>query len=205
MRAIRYATAVVIAGALLVPGTDSPARWVPVPTKACAQHPSGYVCSTSTQIRFAYPQSWHALAYTTPDLLSRSMIYLSTEALHDPCTSTTHGAATSITCDWPASSIGPNGVLAVWLLGGKPGWRLAAVPGTPTRIGGRPARIAKSTSGAEYDNCRRIGADEVVTAWVARRAPNDNYVFIACFRGPDLQTLEHQAHVLLASTRLPYG
>ena len=205
MRAIRYATAVVIAGALWVPATDSPARWVPVPTKACASHPRGYVCSTTTQIRFAYPQSWHALTYTTPDLLSRSMIYLSTAPLHDPCTSTTRGATTSITCDWPASSIGPNGVLAEWQLGGKPGWRLSEVPGTPTKIGGRPARFATSTSGTFYDNCRRIGADEVVTAWVERRAPNNNYLFVACLRGPDFRTSERQVHVLLASTRFPHG
>jgi hypothetical protein len=198
-------TAVVIAGAVLVPATESPAGWVPVPRKACASRPSGYVCSTTTQIRFAYPQSWHALPYTTPDLLSRSMIFLSTEPLHDPCTSTTQGAAISITCDWPASSIGPNGVLAEWLVGGKPGWRLSAVAGTPTRIGGRLARITSSTSGAEYENCRRIGAEEVVTAWVARRVPNNLYAFIACLRGPDLQTLEHQVHVLLASTRFPHG
>jgi len=65
---------------------------VPVPTEACASHPRGYVCSTTTQIRFAYPQSWHALTYTTSGLLSRSMIYLSTAPLHDPCTRSTRGA-----------------------------------------------------------------------------------------------------------------
>jgi hypothetical protein len=194
-----------IAGALPVPATGAPSGWVPVLTKACAPHPSAFVCSTTTQIRFAHPQSWHTLTYTTPDVLSRSMIYLSTEPLHNPCTSTSQGAATSITCDWPASSIGPNGVLAEWIMGGKPGWRLSAVPGAATRIGGRPARIATSTSGPAYDNCHRIGADEVMTAWVARRAPNNNYLFIACLRGPDSQKLEHQVHVLLASTRFPHG
>lgn len=206
MRVVPYVLTACLASALWWgTGGHAHAAWLPVGPRPCGTYPGGYICSTSTQVRFAYPESWHSLRYTTPGLLTRSMIYLSTEPLSDPCVSTKEGAAEAITCDWPITGLGENGVLAEWDVGGKPGWQLSAVSGARAKVGGRPARIETGASGPVAEACRRIGADRFLSAWIARRVRSNFYRLVVCIRGPDFTTLKHEVHVLLASTRFPRG
>jgi hypothetical protein len=194
--------AAIIAAALAAVPTAS-ARWVPVPGRTsqhpCAAVPSGYACYTRREISFVYPKTWQAM----PEQFAatkRTLVYLSTDPLHDPCQRT----PSLITCHFPIDSIGPNGVFAYWLEGR---WSVLAVrraPGTPTRIGGRPARVAISSSGSAVDGCRQLGGDEAVTALVARPVPHTFDVFVACLSGPDHQQAEKEIGVILESTRFPH-
>jgi hypothetical protein len=72
------------------------------------------------------------------------------------------------------------------------------------RIGGRPARFSITTTGPLYDTCHDIGGDEVLAAWIDRRA-RGFYAFIACARGPGMPQRESDIRLLLKSVRFPYG
>jgi hypothetical protein len=205
VRIVRYLVALAVSSGLFALATPAPAGWVPIRPKApvsrgCAFVPKGYLCSTATQIRFAYPRTWNALPYNDGGLRSRSLIYLSTERLHDPCTSTTDGDTTVVRCGSPISALSPDGVFAVWRLTylAKP---LDALPGDPLLVGNRPARVLIATSGGYYEGCRLLGGDESTTVWIAGRPTADAYTFTVCLRGPHISTAEHQVRVLLASTR----
>jgi hypothetical protein len=179
------------------------AGWIQVPPKRpCPSLPEGYVCSTATQIRFGYPASWGALASSDGGLIVRSLIWLSTEPFHKPCTSTTEGDRTTVVCGLPVSSLRPNGVLVRWSIGGTQGSSLDNVPGTPAIIGGRPARIQVVTSGPTFDGCRQLGGDEAIDARAAHQGGGFYFLF-ACLRGPDLATLRLEVANVLASARFP--
>ena len=117
------------------------------PKRPCPALPDGYVCSTTTQIRFGYPATWGALTSSDGGFV-RSMIWLSTEPFHKPCTSTTEGERTTVVCGSPVSSLRPNGVLVSWRMGGTSSFNLDALPGIPAMIGGGSARIALLSNGS---------------------------------------------------------
>jgi hypothetical protein len=170
----------------------------------CALVPRGFTCSSATRVRFAYPSRWHAARYPVSSSFDRSLIYLSTAPPHDPCVTTQEGSGTKVSCGWQVSNLEPDQVAARWLGGDRPGWKLGSVPGRPMRIGGRPARLSIATRGPLYDACHDIGGDEVLTAWIDRRA-RGFYAFIACVRRPGMPQREGDIRLLLKSVRFPYG
>jgi hypothetical protein len=194
----------VLALACVIAVPSASAGWIQVPPKRpCPALPDGYVCSTTTQIRFGYPAEWGALTSSDGGLIVRSLIWLSTEPFHEPCTSTTEGDRTTVLCGTPVSSLRPNGVLLRWSLGGTQGSNLDNVPGAPAIIGGWQARIQVLTSGVSFDGCRQLGGDEAIDARAAR--PGGGFYFLlACLRGPDLATLRIEVANVLASARFPF-
>jgi hypothetical protein len=197
----------VLAAVCAIGVPSASAGWIQVlPKRSCPSLPDGYVCSATTQIRFGYPAEWGALTSSDGGLIVRSMIWLSTEPFHDPCTSTTEGGRTTVVCGLPVSSLRPNGVLVQWALGGLPGWTLDNVPGVAATIGGRPARIEVlgGTNGALFEGCHALGGDEAVVARIARRR-GGMYAVSACLRGPDLATSRLEVANVLASARFPSG
>jgi hypothetical protein len=145
-------------------------------------------------LAFRHPAEWKAYPFHwSGGLHFQPMVYLSTQPVHDPCT--TNGNTT--TCAWPVKRLQPDGVLVAWENRGFPGWRLGTQPGTSMRIGGRPAKRITRSGGA----CRAIGADR--TTEVAIASPQqDNWTEVtACVRGPHLLANQRRLDALLASTR----
>ncbi len=160
------------------------AGWIRIPPKRpCPSLPDGYVCSTTTQIRFGYPAEWGALTSSDGGLIVRSLI---------------------VVCGAPVSLLRPNGVLLRWSLGGLPGSNLDDLPGTPAIIGGWPALIRVVTSGPGFEGCRQLGADEVIDARARRPRGSGFYYLFACLRGPDLATPRIEVANVLASARFPF-
>jgi hypothetical protein len=200
---VRILVAVLVAGVIAAPSAS--AGWIRIPPKRpCPSLPDGYVCSTTTQIRFGYPAEWGALTSSDGGLIVRSLIWLSTEPFHEPCTSTTAGDRTTVVCGAPVLSLRPNGVLLRWSVGGLPGSNLDNLPGTPAIIGGWSARIQVVTSGPTVDGCRQLGGDEVIDARAKRPRGSGFYSLFACLRGPDLATLRIEVANVLASARFPF-
>ena len=200
---MRILVAVLAAGVIAAPSAS--AGWIRIPPKRpCPALPDGYVCSTTTQIRFGYPAEWGALTSSDGGLIVRSLIWLSTEPFHQPCTSTTEGERTTVVCGAPISSLRPNGVFLRWSVGGLPGANLDNLPGTPSIIGGWQARIQVVTSGPLFDGCRELGGDEGIDARAKRPRRSGFYYLWACLRGPDLATSRIEVANVLASARFPF-
>ena len=144
-------------------------------------------------LAFRYPTTWRQASYPTVETLHfHPIVYLSSQQTHDPCRE--HGPETA--CGWPVSSLQPGGVLVVWENRGFPGWSLGSEPGTPRRVGGRPARETVRRPG----ECAAIGADETIELAVERPVPYNWTAFTACLRAPTAAT-EQQINALLDSTR----
>ena len=92
-------------------------------------------------------------------------------------------------------SLRRGGVLVVVENRGYPGWTLDSMPGSPTRIGGRPARRAVSRPGT----CAEIGADETVEIAIARPLSGNWTAVTACLRAPNLAANARSLDALLAS------
>lgn len=202
---MRVRTVVVLALACVFAVPAASAGWIQVPPqRPCPALPDGYVCSTTTQIRFGYPATWGALASSDGGLIMRSLIWLSTEPLHEPCAGTTEGDRTTVVCGVPVSSLRPNGVLLRWGLGGLPGSNLDNLPGSPAIIGGWSARIQVVTSGPSFESCRQLGGEEAIDARAKRPRGSGFYSLFACLRGPDLATSQIEVANVLASARFPF-
>jgi hypothetical protein len=198
---VLVATFIPMASGAWAPGVSLPQTEA---RRQCALVPPGFTCSSATRVRFAYPSRWHAARYLVSSSFDRSLIYLSTASPQDPCVTTQEGTGTKVSCGWQVSKLEPEEVAARWLGGDRPGWKLGSVPGRPMGIGGRPARFSIATTGALYDACNDIGGDEVLSAWIDRRA-RGFYAFIACVRGPGMPQRESEIRLLLKSVRFPYG
>ena len=147
-------------------------------------------------LAFTHPASWTPRKYDIVSSFSSAIVYLSNQPLHDPCTRTRlPGGALEISCGHPLTHLDPGGVLIEWTREGFPNWRLSDAPGTPTRIAGRPSRLAIRRPG----RCASLGADETILASISRPSGN-RYQLLACLRGPGLATSEQQVGQLLATT-----
>jgi hypothetical protein len=143
-------------------------------------------------VEFQYPTDWTAAEPdTTQQLHFHPMVYLSPQPTGDPC----HVDGTVTACGWPVKRVRPGGVLVVWENRGYPGWSLASMPGTPIRVGGRPARRLVSTPGS----CGSIGADETVEVSIARPLSGNYTAVTACLRKPDVAARETELAAVLAS------
>jgi hypothetical protein len=145
-------------------------------------------------VSFRHPAAWTAYPYRgAGELHYRPLVYLSTQAIHDPCS--THGAVT--TCGLPVGRLQPGGVLVVWQVNGIPAMALG--PGARIRVGGHPATRVVTSSGV----CKKVGADRTIQVVVETSpTPSPLTYFTACLRGPNLAQNERRVDALLASTRL---
>ena len=150
---------------------------------------------SSSFLGFSHPAAWKAYASRPSGLHFNPLVYLSTQPVHDPCS--TQGKTT--TCGFPVDRLKPGGVLVSWLYNGLPAAGLG--PGKRIEVDGRPARIVETTGGI----CRRIGANRTIDVLVAvQPLPSALVEFTACLRGPGLAQDEHDVTALLASARFSH-
>ena len=144
-------------------------------------------------LSFSHPAAWKAYPFKWAGSLHfRPMVYLSTQPVHDPCS--TKGNTTS--CGFPVAQLDPGGALVTWNASSPPATGLG--PGPRIRVGGRPARRVDTPGGM----CRRIGGDRTIDVLIQTRPlPSTPTEFTACLRGPGLAQAEKNVDALLASTK----
>jgi hypothetical protein len=151
------------------------------------------VTYSNSLLSFSHPAAWKAYPFRwAGELHFRPMVYLSTQAVQDPCS--TKGNTTS--CGFPVKQLAPGGVLVTWNASTPPAMKLG--PGSRIRVDGREARRMDTAGGM----CRRIGADRTIDVLIATRPlPSTPTQFTACLRGPGLAQEEKSVEALLASTK----
>jgi hypothetical protein len=166
-----------LAGALLVcpeclGGSTAPS------TSSSSAAPARLATFADRGLSFSYPASWRRYRWQFSTRFSDAIVYLSTGAEHDPCTTT--GLTTR--CTPPVDRLEPDGVLVSWTRWYFPRFGLERVSGTPTRIADHPAKVAV---GAPQEWCARVGGERSVTASIA--LPDTAWTGMeACLRGPDI-------------------
>ena len=162
--------------------------------RAAAKKESPLVTYSSSLLSFTHPAAWKAYPFQWPgELHFRPMVYLSTQPVHDPCS--TKGNTTS--CGFPVRHIEPGGVLVTWNASYPPA--IGFGPGSHISVDGHPARRVDTAGGM----CRSIGADRTIDVLIQTRPfPSTLTDFTACLRGPGLAQAEQSVDALLASTKL---
>ena len=148
-------------------------------------------------VTFQYPSTWSTSVWKSSVLHFDPMVYLSTQATHNPCRTSSAGGGTSTTCGWPVNRLAPGGVVLRWENRGYPGASVSSFPGAKARIDGRNARLSTQRPGS----CGTLGADETISVAIARPLQSNWTAFDACLRGPNLAEQERQIRALLRSTR----
>jgi hypothetical protein len=202
--------AIPLAGLHSAPGSLHPAIFNNSPTGAstCPGH-DGRSEYDRDGVRFEYPSCWMAASYEEETSFSISLVDLSNQTMHAPCTTTTStpgralpGGPQKITiCRLPITSLAPHGILVRWSSNGSPQFHLDQEPGAPLTVGGRSAREqirGRSTLTSTF--CGSIGADESISVEVAETESDDYYDMTACLRGPDTAAAVAQVRAMLAST-----
>ena len=149
---------------------------------------------SNSVLSFSHPASWKEYPFRwAGELHFRPMVYLSTQPVHDPCS--TKGNTTS--CGFPVGRLQPGGVLVTWNASSPPA--MGVGPGSQIKVDGREARRLDTAGGI----CRSIGADRTVDVLIQTRPlPSTLTEMTACLRGPGLARAEKSLNALLASTKL---
>jgi hypothetical protein len=198
--------AVPLAGLHSAPGSLHPATHSNTSTTVALTcgGPHGRSVYDSEGVRFEYPSCWTATSYGEESTFSTSLVDLSNQTMHDPCTTTTSapgGPFQITTCRLPIASLAPHGILVRWSNNGSPRWNLNQQSGTPLTVGGRPAREQiRGRSMLSSTICGSIGADESISVEVAETEADNYYGMTACLRGPDAAVAISQIRAMLAST-----
>jgi len=163
-------------------------------TQAAGKTDPQLVSYSSSFLSFSHPASWKEYPFRwAGELHFRPMVYLSTQPVHDPCSTT--GNTTS--CRFPVGRLQPGGVLVTWNASNPPAMGLG--PGLPITVDGREARRTDANGGI----CHSIGADRTVDVLIQTRPlPSPLTEMTACLRGPGLAQEEKSLDALLASTKL---
>jgi hypothetical protein len=106
--------------------------------------------------------------------LYSTLTWVSTQQLDEPCSYTRTDQGVQSRCRLPLGSLHANGALVQWGFGGRPGWSLGQMPGTPMRIGGRPAKLAVIETDTAANSCRQLDGDELLILWIARKVPHSD-------------------------------
>jgi hypothetical protein len=175
------------------PATESPSTSL---TTFCPSHPESVY--NGEGVRFKHPSCWTATSFAEVSSFSDSLVDLSNQPMHDPCTRTTSpsGGGLETECGWPLTSLDPGGILVRWSSDGSPTWRIENQPGTSLTVAGRPAREQITEPG----DCGSIGADETISVEVERTVQDNFYEMMACFQGPDLKETASQVQEMIDST-----
>jgi hypothetical protein len=162
--------------------------------QASATQAPSLVKYANSSLSFTHPAAWKAYPFQWPgELHFRPMVYLSTQAVHNPCS--TKGNTTS--CGFPVRRLEPGGVLVTWNASYPPAFGFG--PGSHISVDGHPARRVETAGGM----CRSIGADRTIDVLIQTRPfPSTLTEFTACLRGPGLAQAEQSVDALLASTKL---
>ena len=172
----------------------------PLHATSCV-NPSSWSVYNSEGLHFDYPSCWTVVHYSEESMFSSSLVDLSDQPTHQPCTITTSASGTTTTCGSPITRLEAGRVLVQWTETGFLGWTLDKAPGTPMTVGGLHAREQVSRPGA----CGENSGDETISVDVARAYQDNYYAIWACLRGPDIDQEAAQIQRMLASTTFPNG
>ena len=165
--------------------------------RAAAKTDPQLVTYSSPVLSFSHPATWKAYPYTGGgELHFHPLVYLSTQAVHDPCS--TQG--TMISCGFPVKRLAPGGVLAFWQTTETPVTGPVEPSGTRIQVGDHPA-VRQETAQGE---CKSIGADRTIRV-VSEVSRQNLTLFTACLRRPGLARAEKQVNAVLASTKFGSG
>jgi hypothetical protein len=147
------------------------------------------------------PATWRAEHFDEVSSFTASLVDLSNQRMHKPCTTRHVNDGIETRCGWPLRALRPGGVLVRWEQDGFPvprTWRFSDQPGRPMRVDGRAARRTVGRPG----DCAQVGATEMVRTDIKRPIAGNYYRVTACLRGPGLPELEEQVEAMLASAEL---
>ncbi|HEY1478655.1 MAG TPA: hypothetical protein VGF46_01415 [Gaiellales bacterium] len=152
---------------------------------------------SSEGVAFRYPKAWKPSpkAWLYAGSFFHLVTYLSTARLHNPCTMPSPNTQS---CAPPLGVLPPGGILVTWSRNGFPHWKLAAQPGTSTRLAGHAAKLQIARPGA----CSYLGASETVTALIASPVSGNWVQMQACLRGSNRIANKQKVLAMLATLRL---
>lgn len=150
------------------------------------------------ELSFDFPGGWNQAFFDEQSSFSRVIVFLSTEPLHEPCTTRANSVGTETDCGSPIAdnSLGSDGVLVTWLGMGFPGWSFDPNVGALGQIGGKAATVDDQ---AAPEVCKTLGGERWMVATVPRSEPYNWYEMDACYAGPDLSGVRAQLHAMLDS------
>jgi hypothetical protein len=121
---------------------------------------------------------------------------VSNQRLKEPCVV----SGSLVGCGPPLDHLATGGMFIEWWENGFPTWSFDEQSGTPLTEGGLRAKM-QETLGA-VDECTGLGGDKTIRVIVERPSTQDNYfLFVACMRGPGLDTERSTALAILTSAR----
>jgi hypothetical protein len=151
--------------------------------------------------RTQYPASWSQLQQSGQATIGTSLVWLSNQAMHDPCSATVDGGQLVAMCGLPVTTMKPGGVVVGWTRSEGPVTpdpaTLAQVPGRAITVGGQPAKLAVAEPGR--NGCEAIGATRAMHLTVVV-SHEFQYEMTACLRGPKLSVLEGRVRQMLRTT-----
>jgi hypothetical protein len=157
-------------------------------------------------ITFRHPASWRSQQFPAQSTAAFFVVitYLSTDELHDTCS--TPAAGEVVCAGMPLTALSPGGVLITWTQWSTPGnHRLSDQAGRPATLNGHPASI-NSTSAT--DECAAVGATREIHAIIVLDPvmPYRHWLDMsACLAAPDTARAEMQVNEMLASLRVTTG
>jgi hypothetical protein len=170
---------------------------------------AGIVASACTQpvtlshfdsdgVTFDYPSTWNAATFDMPSSFNHWWVWLSTEAMQDPCIRTSNSEETSIDCNGSpvVGTLRPNGLLADWSSNGFPDWSFDPNAGTGIKVDGIQGTI--EVLAADMD-CVGIGAKTRVRVIVPAEVAHNWTQLDVCINGPFDGAVKEQVMAMIAS------
>ncbi|GAA4263564.1 hypothetical protein GCM10022255_109250 [Dactylosporangium darangshiense] len=157
-------------------------------------------------ITFRHPVSWRPQQFPAQSTAAFFVVitYLSTDQLHDTCS--TPAAGEVVCAGMPLAALSPGGVLITWTRRSAPGdHRLSDQAGRQTTLDGHPASINATSA---TDECAAVGATREVHAIIVLDPvmPYQHWLDMsACLAAPDAARAEMQVNEMLASLRVTSG
>ncbi|WP_188943204.1 hypothetical protein [Nakamurella endophytica] len=152
------------------------------PSGAAAANPAQWPAAVVNGIYFQHPPTWRLYPYVVAGSLSTVVGYLSTDPLHQPCTTIKVPDGIETDCAQPLTRLTADGVLII--LGGADGPASRKPPLHPnSTVAGRPASITET---AAQDDCQVVGAQRQIHVLVPGDRTGRFYPIqlTACFAGP---------------------
>jgi hypothetical protein len=170
--------------------------------------------NASYGLRFTHPAAWHEQEWNaqTGGTFGNPIVYLSTQAMHEPCTNDTTDGNLTIDCGNVIDSLDEDSFLATWQQVGVPADEQPDLHrvGERLTVGGYPAWRSVATPG----DCD-LGADQTINVRVetdhqetwdptSTLDPSPGYWFqlTICSRGVDHDELIEQTRIMLDSVRI---
>ncbi len=192
----RFASALAVAAALVIPATGCASASDPRP--AAARDRAVVTADFSGMgLAFKYPATWRSGTWSDASSFSALIVDLSTSRLHNPCHRITRPGVITGSCGFPVSKLPPGGVLVTWSDFGNP---VMYLPKSNTIVGGRRA-LENVTSGGW---CATLGGDTTISVTMPWKAANW-YEMNACLRGPGLAQQEAEISSMLKSVHISSG